>query len=763
MYTKSKLLLILSLFLLTMFTTITIPPTQAQVSATLIRQRVQYGYWEIVPVIDNILTDWSVASGHYDKSKSGSQAIDEGTIVWTYKDEIKRNPWKINARNYIIDPDGNTYNEAEGRDAAKFAESLLVANPLPPRPSGYPSDAPWTWKEAEKFGYAPYAPSQQSYTTQIYRGCPPVGFSVGNVYLSDPFGIHWSDANNGAYPNTSAAIDALADWEVIPNYARNTTYIYREIPYSMKVCFWTQGYSDIPDQQPSEQFLLQGFFHQDSWGREAWGIGAPYWVPSKSAYAKFFWVNESYIDADPVTANLNLKVMAPLWTARATDIIRSPSGDYLALYNDTWVGFLDARITNIYGGLVDPLVPAPPTGYSPGNIQGVSTAPPPSVGDAPTQDYTKTVGSRTEKVTPTPSQAGVDAKDTYSPTQPTGVSSSFASSTTFSPEELVAIQDNTVVGRANDIPQEGDGQAFTGFPEVVEGNIVLDPNYYEPYWLAASLAQGAALGNTQDVYLLEWSNQSFAGLAALTNGIGDLQYINYLNAQANFVNHTAILSDITGTDRQYAEDLALDRDMPNVLDISLGATMKPAVHTWFKNIRWIYKEFGDQVWNYGDRHTQLRSKADNIIQVLAGQELLNVFMIFTITFTVVVVDRYNHEFVPGVNKYAGKDLIPWIKMQLHNNTYTETYEWSEVFFGWSGLFPQTFWLLFLVFVGYFLFYRAYNERKYAREKFGKTLGWLDAMKKVGIIRSIIYAFVLAFLVQLIINIFTGGFPWFFFF
>lgn len=755
MYKKSKLLLIIALFLLTMFTTITIPPSHSQVSATLVRQRVQYGYWEIVPVVDNILTDWSVSAGHFDKSKSGSQAIDEGTVAWNYAQELLRNPWKAQARNYIIDPDGNTFTAAEQRDAAKYAESLRIPNPLPPRPSGYPSDAPWTWKEAEKFGYEPYHISNQQYITQIYRGTPAVGFSVGNVYLSDPYGIHWSDANNGAYPNVSAAVDALADWEVIPNYAKNVTLVYREIPYSMKICFWTQGYVDIPDKQPSETFLLQGFDHQDSFGYQAWGIGDPYWVPGKTATAHFDWVNESYIEADPVTANLNLQVIAPLWTARATNIIKSPNGDFQAIYNDTWVGFLDAYISNIYGGPVDPTIPDPPTGYSSGNIQGVSTAPPAQILPAPTQDQTKTSGSRQEKVTPAPSQAGVDARDTYDPNADTSMDAAFQSTQTFDTSELGAIQSDQVVA--------ADGSVWTGFPKLTTGGLVDDPKYYEPYWLAASLAQGASLGNVQEEYVLDWGNETYQGLAALVQGVGDIQRLNYLNAQANYINHTKILSDISDNNRQYAEDLALSADIPNVLDISLGATMKPAVHTWYENVRWVYKEFGDQVWSFGNRETRLKDKADNTIQVIGGQEIINVFMTFTVTFTVVIIDRYNNEIVPGTNPYAGKDLIPWIKMQLHNNTYTETYEWSEVFFGWSGLFPQTFWLLFLVFIGYFLFYRAYNERKYAREKFGKTLGWLDAMKKVGIIRSIIYAFVLAFLVQLIINIFTGGFPWFFFF
>jgi hypothetical protein len=755
MHRKAKILFIIPLFLLSVFTVL--PSTShAQQQQVLTRQTIQYGYWEIVPVIQNILTDWTVAKGTFYGTKG---IVDEGTARITVDPYVA-----ATTRNYLIDPDGNNYDSWESRPGAKQASNIYIPKtedeawaeilaPVPPAQREAAKAAMlaqkndvWYW--AMKKGVSPYTlltytAADSLFRTNIYRSAPATGFSIGNVYLSDSFGNHWSIADGGIYPNISAAVDNLAYWQVIPNYEKGVTYVYRKIPYSVKLCFWTQGYADIPKTQPSDSFLLQGFYYQDGFAGNWWGIDSPYWVQSKTAVASFDWVNESYIDADPVTTNLNFEILAPLWTSRATEIIQSPNGDYQATFNNTWIGFLDAYISNIEGGLINPdiNIPDPPPQMKRKITGTVDGLPDIYITSAPSTAEVIQQGNRRQVVTPAPSQAGVTEQVVRDPKTDSGTQSANWQSSSFTDEERGAIE--------NDLVLTDDGLVWRGFPDLVEGNLVQDPDYYEPYYLAATLAEGASLGNIQEEYVQIWGNQTYQSLAALTNGQGNLQYVNFVDAQANYVNYTIIKSDTTQVNRQYAEDIPLSLDIPNTLKLSIGATLKPAVHTWYKDITWVYKEFGDQVWGIGDRHTQLRNKAENIISVLSGQEILNVYMTFTITFTVVVIDRYDNSFVPGTNRYAGWDMAPWIKTNLHDNTYDETYEWYQTFYStWPSIFGRWFWIIFgIVFL--ISWYRGASGKKSLAERLtgGAKVKWTDVL-----IEALPRALIMAFIIALIINV-----------
>jgi hypothetical protein len=758
MYKKFKLFFIIPLFILSLFTLI--PSTSHAQQQILTRQSIQFGYWEIVPAINNILTDWTVAKGVF----SGTRGTVEGDTV-----RVTVDPYiAATTRNYIIDPDGDKYTEWESRPGVTQGKAANLYIPKTEAQlwdeilAGVPADQKqaakdkllstnsnvWFW--AAQRGIAPYTllgytAADSLFRTHIYRSAPPVGFSVGNVYLSDPMGNHWSLADGGIYPNVSTAVDYLADWQIIPNYEKDVTYIYREIPYSVKVCFWTQGYADIPKTQPSKSFLLQGFYYQDG-GPIGFGSNAPYWIPSKTALASFDWVNESYIDADPVTANLNFEIIAPLWTSRASELIRSPNGDYQATFNNTWIGFLDAYISNIQGGLINPAVdvPDPPQSMRRGIVGTVDGLPNMEVTSARASAQVIQQGNRRQVVTPTPSQAGVTNRVERDPNIES-TSTPGWQSTQFTTEEGGVIA-------ADDFTSDDTGIRYRGFPKILEGNLVADPNYYEPYFLSANLAMGSSIGNVQDEYITIWGNQTYQGVAGLTNGKGTVQQLGFVNAQANYVNFTTIKSDVTNVNRKYAEDIPLSADIPNSQQLSIGATLKPAVHTWYKNINWIYKEFGDQVWSWNNRHTQLRTRGENTLSVVAGQEILNVWMTFTVTLTVAVIDRYDNDFVPGTNKYAGWDMTPWIKMNLHGNTYDEKYEWTQEFYStWPSIFGNWFWIIFGVAFA-ILWYQGGSSKISSAEKIvtgpvkiKRTSAYISALP-----RALILAFIIAFVISAVL-------------
>jgi len=679
---KSNKLKSLFLFTLFLISTLSIIPTSngQEIEIELLRQRIQYGYWEITPVIENILTDWTVAEGTwlagYAEEGSGFATLSQEQAI---------------ARSYIIDPDSNQYTS-------------------------------WRNRSAKNIGTV----GEQIFSN-IYSSAPPVGFAIGQIYLSDWSGKHWSQvsssSNEPLYDNFTQAIDNLAEWDTIINYEKNTTHIYREIPYSLKICFWTQGTADYTTETMSIPLL--DYYHQDDF-LGLWGQGDAYYVPEASYEGYFDYVKESYVDIEPVTANLNLKIIAPLWTQSATQIIETPDGQMTAVYDNTWIGFLDAKVTDINGGHIDPSIPPTPAGQAEGIVDGGTIAPPP---DEP-EIYSS--GSTQQTITPAPSKAGL--QDTTIQTDPSSQRETLPPSNSFPADQSY-----------------GDISDY-GFPDISEGGLVEDPKFYESYFIAASQAMGASLGNVQGDYLVSW-NDSYQSLGLIVDGVGSLQELEYAQAQANYINST-IIQEISDVDRQYSSDLALDREIPNSLDITLGATLKPALHTWFTDIEWVYKKFASEMVTLGGRHTNLKETATNVISVLSGQEVINVYISYTVTFTTVMIDRYDLERTPATNRWSSDDLNPYIKHQLHNNTYDGgRYEFQIEYFDLAG---TSNWITIAVWglaVGLWVFwiYRAYKKsRPPSRTSFFGEL-------KSGIIKKLIITLAIVIVVPIVLGFFFGGF------
>jgi hypothetical protein len=686
MYKHRKILFIISLFLLMTFISTPKSEGQGPVSTTILRQRVQYGYWEVTPVISNILTDWRVATGTW----SGSR-ID---IMGNYKTITQQ---QAANHDYLIDPDGDTFT---------------------------------LWQTRKAIDLGAY---NTSFIANMYTSAPPVGFSVGHMYLSDANGIHWSKADGEKYTNLSAAADGLSIWHVIPNYTTNKTYVYRQIPYSMKVCFWTQGVATY-NYKSSYLPLLDYWWQDSALGAEVWGYGSSYFKPDRSYGYTFDWVNESYLEMSPVKVGLNLEILAPLWTAQATQLIQSPDGSWQAKYDDSWIGIIDAKLSNIYGGYVDPTIPATPAGKTSGLVDGGQTGP------APTTPEIYTSGNKQQVITPAPSQAGTQgANFTEDPDVTQGAI----------PYSTIPDSDETNIA----------GAAPAGFPAVTSGGLVQDPKYYESYFLASSDAMGASLGNVQSEYIVQWNDTNYQSLTGLRDGSGNIQNINYNNANASYIN-SAIRNEITNVDRQYASDLALSVDIPNKYDITLGATLKPALHSWYTELDWVYKRYSSYMVTFGGRKhaTEVHT---NVVNILSGQEIINVFIQFTITCQIAIVDRYNNTRVPGANQYTDDDLTPWVKLNLHNNTYSETAEWYVTYYGDArDLFAGSFWLIFGVLLLYFVAYKAYQKRKrYRLAEGGGQLSWMEALGgKWGIIKGVVMSLILSLVLQLVINFFTGAWP-----
>lgn len=734
----------------------------------LVQQRVRFGYWEIVPAINNILTDWKASVGTF-YSVSGS--VSEGTSFVDLAEIYKG----AKPTNWFIDPDRNSWTQT-GTKVSTYSENLVQVKSrdqiltelkglydpnMWPTLEGYSTDylfqiATKTWdlsptQTRTQMGLGPI-------TTEIWQSAPPVGFSVGNVYMSDAFGNHWSKINNGEFKyNYTKAIDTLSYMRVIPNYQRNVTYIYREIPYSMKITFWTQGQAYFAPAV-SQSYLLMDWWYQDrGWFFGTIGSGAPYYVPSKTASASFQYVPKISVEALPVTFNLDFDVIAPLWTAQATNIIKTPDGNYKALYNNTWIGFAGATITQIAGGLVDPTIPSiqnvQPIQVE-GSFYGVDTAttPPPTAAPANSELF-YTSPTNSQKVTPAPSQQASNTAGSYA-TNPQSTVSTFVNSPAFSDYERVGI-----------LGAEDANTHQFGIPQVSEGGLVSDPDIYEPYWIASAQAQESALASVENVYKTSVNGEYnasygiYQAISGLDSGQGTISTVDYSKATAQSVDHTKIESDIVNVDRQYAEDLALSLDMPNTLHLTLGATMKPAIHSWYRNIDWTYATYRDQVWSFNNEEVK-REGSQNTIEILAGMEVFNVYVTYTLTFNVIVIDRYNHDFVPGTNRYTGDGLAPWIKTLFHYNYYNESLAWQYTPLEWaSAIFPPIFWILFGLFAVIFAYRGARKRQQIALEgkgelSFGKAL--MGALPM-----AIVWGFIVAFIVQIIINIFTGGFPWFF--
>jgi hypothetical protein len=738
-------------------------------------QRVQFGYWEIVPVVENILDDWKVSVGTYTGGAVGSfGTVEEGTGFTTLRDVYGG----TEPLNWLIDPDGSNY-VWSGEKEAKFSENLkrqktreeLITELLATDGGDHEGGQDWDPEDLEGasdgtlFDWASDAGIDPILTrvqtgegpiiTDIYKSAPPVGFSVGNVYLSDAFGNHWSKVEGGLFEdNYTQAVDSLSFLRVVPNYQKNISYIYREVPYSMKVCFWTQGIADFAPEVTEDSYLVMGWYYQaESWFFGKIGFERPYWIPSKTASASFQWVPEVRVEALPVTVGLDLDVIAPLWTARATEIIETPDGTYQALYNNTWIGFAGATITHIDGGIIDPSLPSIPNAQPidpTGKTAGTDTANFNNQIAPETSELFSTDPNKAQKVTPAPSTQARDTAAGFDTQATDGATDSWMYNN-FNSDEVGSIM------------SVFDGEGNRGLPRLVEGGLVADIDVFEPYWLAASQAQESAMGNVQNVYTTSangdyedsWNN--YQTITGIEQGDGNVGILDYTNADANYIDHTQVESDFVEVDRQYSDSLALSLDMPNRLSLKLGATMKPAVHSWYRALDWTEATFRDQVWSINNREVR-REGGRNTIEVLAGMEVLNVYMTYTVTFNVIILDRYDHGFTPGVNRYTGDELAPWVKTILHDNYYNETYSWEFTPIDYAAqVFGLTFWLLFLVF-GIFFIYRGASKKRQLVKSGGGELSWGSAIKE-SLVRGIILGFVAALIAQLIINILTGGFPW----
>lgn len=674
MYIKRKAIFISSIFLICLLAQCSglIKPSSAQVSSTLVRSRVQYGYWEITPVIDNILKDWSV---------SLSTSVSGGTV------SAGSNPTYLNPQIFAsrkdttIDPDGNQYSF-------------------------------WTTKSAVSIGL----PSANR-NCQIYRSAPATNFALGEVYLSDYQGNHWSRLG---YNNFTSAMSSLANWQIIQNYEQNTTYVYREIPYSFKVCFWTQGMAHYTTA-PTNAWLFRYYYQSDDWFN---GIDGAVFQPDKSYKMYYDFCNASYVDTLPVTAMLDLKIIAPLWTSSATQTIQSPDGTWKANYDNTWIGMLGAKVSGIHGGIIDASI-------DPSTVQGTVDQGATATARKTPDNYTGSRG-QTAVIEPVPSQTAVAGSGTSKP----------AFTNTANPTQQ-AVPSGLPDGAIAKVTTNG------GFPNVVADNIVLDPDVYESYFLSASTAQGAVLGQYQDEYLVQWNSSYYdpRNPSTLLN--------QYSSANANYINQT-IISDIKNVDRTYSSSLSLDKDIPNELDVTLGATMRPALHSWYKNVHWTEKDVSRIAGFFGDQHFDI-TQNDNVLKVLAGQEVINVYITYTITFTVVMIDKYNQQRIPSTNLFAGDDLYAWVKQQLHNNSYEEYWNWQYQMYSVGGSTANVVLIIGVVAIVALWIYWFYTAYKTASRSGGHTKFWREFtnhwIMKLVITAIVIVLIIVLPLIMALFNIF----------
>ncbi len=691
---------LLSLFLL-MPLQFLIPTTFGQGEVELIQQRIQYGHWEINPVINNVLTDWRVA-----RSSGGVPFA-----TW-----VTPSASDVNMLNYIIDPDGvqkSQYRFFQQRQAADTEPQQGV-----------------------------------SAKTNIYSSSPAVGFSVGQVYLSDYNGNHWSRLG---YQNFTDAGDKLTNLRTIINPIRNATYIYREVPYSVKVCFWTQGKATYT-YAPGGAIELFKLTKEREWALGQWDTVSSY---------KMNWeyMNASWVDIDEVTAQLKMSIQAPLFTQQATRQIAAPDGSFTALYNDTWIGFIDAHVSKIDGGPIDTSLdlPAALEGVNrPINAtaEGSSGDSKMNLGSGPTGDvYTPSGGAAQQVVTPTVSQVG-ETQNSGSPENIDAASSAGNPQTNsvdrgnlgfIGTSSLNSAQVGTYVAAAYGFPAPNNSRLLDA-----RNPIINDPNTQQSYFLSSNYAVGAQIGSAANKYVIRFNQSPEFDPVSGT-------FTPTLSGNSNWIN-AEIRSQITEVNRQYSTDLALDRDIPNDLTFTLSATMQPGLHTWYKRINWDHKSFHQDwllhFWEGGVSYAApaLKEQSTGVLKVINGQEVINVYMTYTITFTVVLIDRYNIKKAPATNVWATDQLDPWVKQQLHDDYYDEYYEYNVEFFGGQGYFGIIFWAVFGIIMVFHVI-RAYNDgdRKAGKKSFYEALG-----KWKGILIKVVIAFIVGLVVQIAWN-FLGGF------
>jgi len=676
------------LIFIVLLTSVNIPavPATAQ-KVTIAQEQLKYGYWEISPTIENVLDDFSVIAWYrnYDPTSSNLLEPDESfsasATLGKYR-EMYAGEYGVSADNvYTIDPDGNGYHQWGNRagtwtSSSKWdtAYSTIPFNVIDTSAGNFGGDQQALLDYIDgKTDPFPSMGQQVGPITQIFSSAPEVAFSIGDVYLSDKDGTHWSKLG---YANMSEAARELSTTIPIVNNIQNTTYVYKQIPYSFKVLFWTLG-----DCSYSESFMRANVYQY--WQEKIGPLG----MVGKGVYylrdsydINFDYVDKAYADIDTVEANLEVNIEAPLFTSRATDQFASPDGQITFYYNNTWIGLMNAKVSGIYGGAISPYVPTSSTygdyitdinGGTVNNPKG-ATLPTGNVlngdiADVPPKEVHNFGGG--EKVIQPTVKTDVALLDDQQNHQTT------YNDPKFTPDAQFEIGDGTSAEAWRWFQEHGVKPGIT--ESALPAERMADPEYWTSYLVAPTAALYGSLANPKRVYVLEWNDSDTYNPME-----GKFFSTDYTDAESNYINK-AIIDEISANkiDRQYSEAMALDREIPNKLTLSLGAKLRPALHTWTDHI-----EFERSVWRHewvflhGWLPPIEEHSAKPVFDVISGIEIVNVFLTYTITFNVVMIDKYGYD-TPITNVNADDDLRPWIGQLIANNTYDRYYNYDIVMRG----------------------------------------------------------------------------------
>jgi hypothetical protein len=723
MYKKTKTTTILLLFLVfSLITTIPFPLSHAQAAVELIRQRIQYGYWEVNPVIDNILSAWRIRDSE----------LMQGIGPWAYVTQQDA----INSY-YLLDPDGN---------------NIATVKP------GTASSSWHLYQDRSAFGKAiPSNIKVSQNRTQIYSSAPKVGFSIGQVYLSNNQGTHWQDLG---YSNFTNAMDNLVQTQTVVRYDTNATYVYRIIPYSVKVVFWTEGRAFVlPTDVTHVTVPLFKFTQEDG----SWVDATIHTIQYYTVDLDF--INRSFVEADEVTCQLDLSLEAPLYTSKATQLISTPDGGFKATYDNTWIGFMDLKVAKIEGGPIDTAFDVP---------QQVTGANVPIVAN-----QTGSTNDPKIQYAPAPTTQTKTYKGSEQVTQP-GVPLTGETANSYSkPVNDYQSEDPYANPLDRVTPASGNGfdggtimnqwLAYDGYGSFRKSNLIADPQTEQSYFLASPVAVGSLIGQKQNVFAIKYNTSANPFLEQEFDPRTGTFYPKTVGEiTANSIN-TEVRSQLATADRQFSTDIALSADIPNKLDFTIGATMKPGIHTWFTNATVKYKQYHQDLrlwfepYATGYAPPELQRQDTFNLRLIQGQEVVNVYMAYTLTFNVAMVDRYNITQYPATNQYASDELNPWIKQKMHDNYYDEYYEYN-VIMPWWAPYTNNFWIGFLIGLGVILYwsYSKYNSMKKRLETAagGKEVTgiaaagfWKDGVGgKWGFIIKVVIALVLGVVISWLLSL-----------
>jgi hypothetical protein len=649
------------------------PVAIAQGETKVKRITLKYGYWEVAPVIENVLTDFTVE--HLGNVYAlGDVRSDQDLIAGKYNTMDVDGNAKGATENFVgvvetteevveeVPPElqdllGEEIVKVVPRDPADIQADydnldalMMLADEATPSYHWYKTISGSDMASASMGSPDPDVSYKKTY---IWSSAPEVAFSVGQVYLSDAYGTHWAGLG---YENTSQAAESLSNTVTMTNTIQNATYIYREIPYSFRVVFWTMGDCEVSHAMGSHK--IYSYEEEDV----ILGFGQSSYTEKDSYSIQYSWVDKAWADIDEVEANLKINIETPLFTSRATQEIHSPDGTVTFYYNDTWIGIMDASVQNIIGGAIDtrvPISPAYPNGLPTGTV---SSEIPTSVARSGLPDQENyVIGTHTQTIQP-----GLDAEavlegdeDGYVHTSSSG---DFGDGT---PDSVYRdIQDNPY-------GYNPPGGAITDID-------MTDPEHWEPYQVATTQAMGASLAHPQYEYIVSWNDSS-----EYDPNTGELYPFDYEDGKGKWIN-SQIISEVSSDqiNRVYSPQLELDREIPNSMTLSLGARLKPALH-----ISTTKHTIEQQRWRreymifFGWQDAGLESRNNYNFETISSVEILNVFCTYTVTFTVMMIDKYNND-VPLTNIYAQDSINPYIQKPLHNDTYDKQYDYQSEHFLW---------------------------------------------------------------------------------